>query len=462
MADLSDVNAAGSTKVIGSDLNGVETTPMAVNSDGSINAAIISTVEVEIKNNSGSPIPVNGTITVNQGTSPWIVNDTSGGSSLGSSNIDAFGRLRVSNPFTLFDSSFRYGDNASKWNHTSSGSSSVVHLSNESTMALNVAGAGDSIIRETKKVFSYQPGKSLLIMNSFAMSTGTNLLQEVGYGGANDGIFFRRDAEVNYFVVRSSTSGSPVETVIAQSAWNKSALPILDPTKTQIFWIDIEWLGVGSVRCGFVIDGVFVHCHTFNHANSLTSVYMKTAILPIRYRIVSSGDTGTFKQICSTVISEGGYVNTSQTKAIGNDLAGINLSQLSYRPLVSLRLKSTNLDAIVVPDSFDVYGLQQTAYKWRVVLNPVLGNDSWTDVSPTSSTQYDVSANSMTGGTVLAEGIFVGTNKGGSISIKKDLSDFTLQLGRTLGGVSDIICLAAIATTNNDDAVGTIVWQEHN
>lgn len=443
MADLSDINSAGSTKIIGSDLTGVETTPMAVNSDGSINTA-----------QSGI-----WTVTAVQGTSPWVV---SGGPSSSSGNTDAFGRMRVSNPFTLFDSSFRYGDNTFKWNHVITGNATVNHLSNESTMALAVTATGDSVIRETKKVFSYQPGKSLLIMNSFAMSSALNLTQNIGYGGVDDGIFFQRQNGVNQFVKRTSTSGSPVETVVPQSSWNANVLPSLDPTKTQIFWIDIEWLGVGSVRCGFVIDGVFVHCHTFNHANLLTAVYMKTAILPIRCSIVSNGDAGTFKQVCSTVISEGGYVNTSQTRAAGNSLAGVNLSQIDYRPLVSIRLKSTRLDAVVVPDTFDIYGLQQTAYKWRVILNPVLTNESWVSAGATSSVEYDVSANGITGGLVLAEGIFVGSNKGGTISIKKELSDFTLQLGRTIGGVSDVICLAAIATTNNDDAIGNIIWQEHN
>jgi hypothetical protein len=31
--------------------------------------------------------------------------------SIGGTNLDAFGRVRVSNPFTLFDSSHRYADN---------------------------------------------------------------------------------------------------------------------------------------------------------------------------------------------------------------------------------------------------------------------------------------------------------------------------------------------------------------
>lgn len=423
--------------------------------------SISSLPEVEIKNDSGNPVPVNGTVTVNQGTTPWIVDGTL---SLGNTNTDAFGRLRVSNPFTLFDSSFRYGDNTFKWNHVTNGGAgaSVSHLANESTMALTVTNNGNYVIRETKKVFSYQPGKSLLILNTFAMSSATNLLQEVGYGGANDGIFFRRENGINYFVKRTSTSGSPVETIVDQTSWSANTFASLDPSKTQIFWMDIEWLGVGSVRCGFVIDGAFVHCHTFHHANIETSVYMKTATLPIRYRIVSNGDSGTMKQICSTVISEGGYVNTSQTRSIGNSLTGVNLSELSYRPLVSLRLKNTHLDGIAVPDSFDVYGLQQSAYKWQIILNPALTNETWTSAGTSSCIEYDISANGLTGGTVLAEGIFVGSNKGGTISIKKELADFTLQLGRTIDGVSDILCLAAIATTNNDDAIGSIIWQEHN
>jgi len=435
------------------------------------NVAVTSTVEVEIKNDSGNPLPVSGTVsaaqsgnwtvTVNQGTTPWITSGSGSGTGVGG-NTDAFGRLRVSNPFTLFDSSFRYGDNTLKWNHVTTGSASVSHLINESTMALTVSASGDSVIRETKKVFSYQPGKSLLILSTFAMSSGVNMLQEVGYGGANDGIFFRRTNGLNYFVKRTSTSGTPVETLVPQSSWSISTLPELDPTKTQIFWTDIEWLGVGSVRCGFVIDGVFVHCHTFNHANTLTSVYMKTAILPIRYRIASTGSSGTMKQICSTVISEGCYVNTSQTSSIGNSLAGANLTTVDYRPLVAIRLKSTHLDAVAIPDLFDVYGLQQSAFKWRVVLNPTLPNSSWVSAGASSCIEYDISANSISGGTVIAEGIFVGSNKGGSISFKKDLTDFTLQLGRTIDGVSDIICLAAIATVNNDDAVGIITWQEHS
>ena len=57
-------------------------------------------------------------------------------------------------------------------------------------------------------------------------------------------------------------------------------------------------------------------------------------------------------------------------------------------------------------------------------------------------------------------GLFSSSAKGGGASNFGDV-DFTLQLGRSIGGVSDVFVLAAMATTNNDKAVATLVWQEH-
>lgn len=189
---------------------------------------------------------------------------------------------------------------------------------------------------------------------------------------------------------------------------------------------------------------------------------MTTATLPVRYELNTSeeGSTGTLQAICSTVISEGGYVNRSIPRAVGTSLTGRNLSDTVYRPLVCIRLKSANLDAVVVPTKFEVYGLQNAAFSYQVILNPTLTSASFVSAGTDSSVEYDISATDLTGGTVIDQGIFVGTNKGGVTSNTQEV-DFSTQLGRTLANVSDIWCLAAMATTNNDDAVGTVSWQEH-
>lgn len=407
-----------------------------------------------------------------------------------SASQDAFGRLRVSNPYTLFDGSMRYRDDPFKWDQLDTGSGDSNFMPYESSVLMTVEENGDSSIRQSKNVFSYQPGKSLLTMMTFVMTTPTvGLRQRVGYFGAFSGVYFEADGEQLNLVIRKSLTvagggggggfvGAPGEiptpTVndtiekIPQSQWNGDKLDgtglsgvTLDVSKAQIWWCDVEWLGVGSVRSGFVINGQFIVCHIFHHANILDSVYMTTATLPVRYELTSTGAAGSMKAICSTVISEGGYVNRSISRAAGTSLTGKNLSDTVYRPLVCIRLKSANIDSIVVPNKFDVYGLQQAAFSYRVIVNPTLTGASWTSAGNDSNVEYDIGASALTGGTVVDQGIFVGSNKGGAANVSSAEVDFSQQLGRTIAGVSDIWCLAAIATTNNDDAVGVVSWQEH-
>lgn len=392
-----------------------------------------------------------------------------------SPSLDAFGRMRVSNPFTLFDSSLRYTDDTNKWNTAVTSAGTSTYLVNESSIQMSVSNNGDSVIRETRQVFAYQPGKSLLILNTFVMTEPkVGLRQRVGYFSTQNGIYFETDGTDINLVIRKYTGGSVDNTTekIPRSSWNGDRLDgqggqnnlsgvILDLSKAQIFWCDIEWLGVGSVRCGFVINGQFVVCHIFHHANILDRVYMTTASLPCRYEITSTGSTGTMRQICSTVISEGGYANRSMSRAVGTNLTGKNLSNTVYTPLVCIRLKSSQLDSVVVPTKFDLYGIQQAAFGYRVILNPTLTGPVWVNAGNDSAVEYDLTATALTGGTVLDQGIFVGTNKGGTASISSAEVDFSQQLGRSLAGVSDIWCLAAIATTNNDDAVASVTWQEH-
>ena len=392
-----------------------------------------------------------------------------------SASMDAFGRMRVSNPFTLFDGAQRYRDDEFKWNQVDTGAGTSTFLPNESTMLMTVSGNGDSAVRQSKQVFSYQPGKSLLTMITFVMNTPTaGLRQRVGYFGAQNGVYFEVDGVDINLVIRKYTSGSVDDTTekIPRSQWNGDRMDgqggqhnisgvTLDVTKSHIFWCDVEWLGVGSVRCGFVINGQFIVCHIFHHANILDKVYMTTASLPVRYELSSTGAAGAMRAICSTVISEGGYSNRSQSRAIGTSLTGRELSNTVYRPLVCIRLKSANIDSIVVPTKFDLYGLQLAAFGYRVILNPTLTDANWTTAGNNSSVEYDLSATALTGGTVIDQGIFVGSNKGGTASVSSSDVDFSNQLGRTIAGVSDIWCLAAIATTNNDDAVASVSWQEH-
>lgn len=385
--------------------------------------------------------------------------------SIGGTSADAFGRVRTSPPITVFDSQNRYAKSAD-FDEAVSGLASVSYSANESSVLLSVTGnSGDKVVRETKRVFAYQPGKSLLVMNTFVMPTAhANLRCRVGYFGVNNGVFFERSGTALRMVRRTYTSGSVVDNVVAQADWNGDKLDgtgssgiTIDTTKSQIFWQDFEWLGVGSVRTGFVINGKFIVCHTFNHANILALVYMTTAILPIRYEIENTGATDgsrTMKQICSTVISEGGYekktvlqtASTATATTVGTTLV----------PLVSLRLDSSRLDSVVIPDGYNVLPLASasTTFEIQLVKNATLTGPSWTQTT-SDNVEYDVSATAMTGGTII-DSTYVRESNNVSSSVANNREyNFALQFGRTLAGASDIYTVAARTISGSQTALAT-------
>lgn len=391
---------------------------------------------------------------------------------------DAFGRLRTSEPFTLFDSVHRYELNK-KWDTATAGSGTITFIESESSVNLTISTANtDSVIRQTYRRFTYQPGKSLLVMNTFAMGPEqANTTMRVGYYGANNGVYLERaDSTVN-LVLRSNSSGTIVETRVPQTDWNTDRFDgsgvaysvnsnhstSLDVTKTQIFWLDIEWLGVGDVRCGFVVDGLPIVAHVFHHDNLATGAYMTTACLPLRYEVFNTGTASSnafMKQICSTVISEGGYQSRSEPHHAGqhiNQLKDLQTAGTWY-PITSIRLAPGREESVVKPINIELVGSNNTSafYKYRIIKNGTLANTSWTTHSA-NTVQYDLMANTITGGIELDGGYFSTALKGGSISIGS-LEDFSLTLGTSLNNTSDIITVVVQSDTNGADVGAIISW----
>jgi hypothetical protein len=395
--------------------------------------------------------------------------------SIGGTNLDAFGRVRVSNPFTLFDSSHRYSDN-NLWSTGTTGTAAATFSQDEGLVNLTVGSAnGDEILRETIKVFAYQPGKSLLVMSTFVMGTAkSNLRQRVGYYGAANGFYIERDGTAAYFVERSSVTGSVINTRVPQAEWNQDTLDgtgpsgiTLDLSKSQILYMDIEWLGLGTARMGFIIDGVFVPAHNFNHANLTTTTYITTASLPLRYEMANTAattGTSTLKQVCSTVISEGGFALTGLQQSIGTPITTPTTLTTAgtYYPVVSIRLKTTRLDAIVILTALSVLALSNNVnYEWRVVASGTTTGGSWVSAGASSGVEYNITGTSFTGGRILASGYTQGSNQGSTtIDILKEAL-FANQLERNgITGTAFELTLAAAASSNNATIHASMDWEE--
>lgn len=399
---------------------------------------------------------------------------TTSGTATNDGRSDAFGRQRMSMPYTLFDSTQRYSNRDDQWVTKTVTGGSTTYDTNQSTSTLTVTNALDAkVTRETKRVFPYQPGKSLQVMTTFAFDEGqTGLAQRVGYFNNQNGIFFSSKNGINYIVKRTYINGSAQDIEIAQSEWNVDKLDgstpsgvTLDPTKTQIFFMDIEWLGVGQVRTGFVIDGNFYLTHVLQHANTLDTVYMTTATLPVRYEIENIAATvagSSMKQICATVISEGGFEIRGRPYSQGRPVtAPMNLATAgTFYPLASIRLNSSYLDAVAVIKNISMLGIANNGkMQYKLVANATISGGTWASVSG-SLLDYNITANTMSGGETLTSG-YVGINNQSGQTITLDPGAFAFQLERDgLNGTAITYTLAVAAAADNDDALGSIDWEE--
>jgi hypothetical protein len=394
--------------------------------------------------------------------------------SIGGTNVDAFGRLRTSAPYTLFDSQNRYAIDNQFDTSTATGGSTT-YLPNESSVQLEVTtSSGSEVVRQSYRCMPYQPGKGLLCLATFVMNTAkTGLRQRVGYFGTQNGVFLQQNDSTVSFVLRSYISGSVSDArIVTQNNWNGDKLDgtgdsgfTLDLTKAQILWMDFEWLGVGSVRCGFIIDGQYIVCHTFENANDITSVYMTTAILPVRYEITNTAATASassMKQICSSVVSEGGYEQTSIEHVARRTTTKTSIST-TFLPLVSIRLASTALNAVVLPVKFNVMPTS-TGDDFEVILaknSTGLTGASWAAVASDANVEQDISATAMTVGTIVDLQYVKSTNQSSGTINQPAAYNWDLQLGSSLTGTSDIYTLGIrVLSGSSGAAIGSLTFYD--
>ncbi len=442
---------------------------------GTVGIGTTGQVSLNLNNapvSSSNPLPVTGTVSISTSSAAASI-------TFPPIATDAFGRLRTSTPLTLFDSSHRYKDN-NLWSGLVVGTGSTVgFVTTQGLVNISIGTtAGCSAIRETTKVFSYQPGKSLQVMNTFVMNPAkANLRQRVGYFGADNGMYLELDGSTLYFVERSLSTG--ITTQISQNNWNIDTMlgaghlnpsgVTLDISKAQILWMDIEWLGVGTVRLGFVVDGKFIHCHSFHHANLITSTYITTASLPVRYEIANTGITtssSTLKQVCSSVISEGGYELRGLQQAIGTPITAPRTLTVAgtFYPIISLKLKSNYLDAIVIMTALSIMGVNNGVnYNWQVRASGTTTGGSWVSAGADSAVDYNITGTSYTGGRILASGFFNSANQGSpSINILKEaLFKFQLERdGLTRTSYELTLVVAASPISSSESVYAAMDWEE--
>jgi hypothetical protein len=389
----------------------------------------------------------------------------------GSFRTDLFGRIKTSEPYTLFESTSRY-QKSGDFSEYTSGTASITFLANEGCVQASVGSAsGDIATLESFKVMPFQTGKSLQIMNRFVLAPAKqNLRQRVGYFSRQNGVYLELENNTAYIVFRSYVSGSVVNTRIAQNDWNIDQLNgdgpsdfTLNLAMAQHFWIEMSSAG-GSVRVGFTVDGYYVPVHQVNNTNNTNSAFFTTVSLPIRYEIENLGNTtgsSALKKLNDTVLANGGYARL--TEKFTASTAGTVTVGESFTPLVAIRLASGRTDAVITTYEINIYPTSADDFEWALVRNPTtLIGGSWAALPPKNNVEYNTTATSMSGGQELLEGFFGSTNQNVIPMSDESGDNFAYQLGRTNADtpVSDVFVLCCRVLTGEGTVKASLSWHD--
>ena len=401
--------------------------------------------------------------------------------------LDAFGRIRTSQPETVFESSLLWDKDPLIWAEKitdNSTNATSTHSTADAGVTMHVesdgAGSDDTIVRQTRTHYAYQPLKSQRVAFTGIMNTGgavAGVNAKMGVFTANDGLYWELDGTTLQVNKRKGGSdGTP----ITQANFNLDKLDgtgasgyTLDVSKEQIYFIEFEWLGVGDIWFGVFRDGEAVYAHQIKHANSLTAVYMSTPNLPLRYEITTTSATndGNMVQTCGSIQSEGGMTEhgidfgestvTASPAPVQANTAG------TIYAICGIRLRSTHLDANVFFEDFNV--LNTTANvdcSYFMAVNPTLATDlTWAGVTNSAVEFGSPSTASPSPNTVTADwtarwghDLVLGAAKGGHGGHGGQPS--LLMLGADVDGTPDEFILCARPISANADIYGAMDWRE--
>jgi hypothetical protein len=378
---------------------------------------------------------------------------------------DAFGRLRVSDPYTVFDSKELNGSGSRIWSEIVNGTATSVKDDDNSQYLLNAPNSGDYAIRQTKQRYQYQAGKSQLalltgVLPTVADSRGLIGLVEEDQSTnsapyeAYNGMYFMNSNDGTTAVdgMHVCVSKNGVHNRVNQNDWNIDRMDgngpsnkIADWSKAQIFMIDFEWLGVGRVRFYLNIDGVSYQVHEFEHANAVSSVYVKSPNLPVRYEARSSGGNLTVQKICASIQSEGGveqagimHIGSSQLVVVNDDTLGTDNTILAI-----IRLQSEKPYSLLKLLSFSGLTFSNAPLRWSIALVDGLFE---IDVNGVPTAIDDLAGSIDLPETTI--NFWEGNTSGLDTVLEADISPYTIEEG-FIGSGGNQSNVAAIAPAEN-------------
>jgi hypothetical protein len=329
---------------------------------------------------------------------------------------------------------------------------------------------GSKVIRQTKNVMRYIPGRGATLAFAIRLDTPqVGIRRRFGLFDDNNGVFFEDNGGTYSYVIRSSVTGITTETRVYRDEWNGEKFDgngwtgvTADPTKQQMISINYEWYGAGIIQFAWLMKNETVASHTFENSNTNPGVWCSTPFLPIRLEIENiTGVAGThyLYQGSNSLIQEGEPEKLGTLLSISNPITGTTMSSANtFYPIISIRLKSNNLTGVMLLRSLQAATDDNTNVYWQLLQNATLTGGTWVNhPDPNSFMQYNITQTAVSGGDDLLSG-FVINGSGALVDLDVRAA---LQLGRSgIGTISDTYTLVCASPNTNKKALAVLNWIE--
>lgn len=369
----------------------------------------------------------------------------------------ALGDLDVASPTPEIQLQFTYGVNSDETFTTTTGSGSIA---SSPPLAIVNSGASSSSMASlsSRDILSYRAGQGSLFIFTAIFTNGVNgNTQLAGAGDNNNGIYFGYNG-TSFGVNRISNS---TNNWIAQPSWNVdpmngtgSSSMNLDPTKGNVYKIQMQWLGFGNINF-FIqnpLTGRFVLVHTIQYANSFTQTSLSQPSLQLRIASINTTNTTNIHVATASMsaCTEGIGTVLGNTFAYQNKQSCTTTEQVIFNIKNNLTFNGINNFKKVVLRSFSSLCLSNPA-NLSIVLNPSTTLSSYVNISPTSCSAADSIVTSATGGTLLAA-YFLSVNNS---RIQVDIAPLNLSLNP-----GDVVSIIGNTTTGSGVIHASLTWIE--
>jgi hypothetical protein len=406
----------------------------------------------------------------------------------GSPTFGSFGTLTVGQPHISRVYRFATGLEEDTWQTQITGSATNTWEGNKTCSLITcTTDISDKVQRTTNFYHPYVPGVGINIECTVQIGdTGkTGCRRRWGYFDDNDGFFFELDGTGFYVVRRSSTTGAPVETRIAQADFNRDSVDgtdsiglNLDVSKGNMYWMDIQWYGAGRVRMGmYEPTGVRLTMHEFVHSNVADEYpFTRTATLPMRFEQENVGATisPSVMRNTGTLIRNAYRPDISGTRRTKNSGLKTATTVGGEIPLVSFRPKTTFngypnraiwKGISVMMNNVTNTGGGPVIFRVRTAAtDAALTGQTFNSVDAGSTTEYDVAATAVNLATSV-ELFSVIVNGNDHLFFQDIMTDpflESLQLVLGADGTTQkvIIITAECVSGTNADVITSVNWHE--